>query len=84
MSYCRFNDVDSDVYVIEGFKGLWCVNCGYSKKGTYVTKSHKQMINHLRMHRRMGNKVPDRAMERLRRELRLGYKPGDVLLEEEK
>lgn len=36
---------------------------------TYRTNSRSEMIDHLKKHRQIGHKVPDRAIERLNREI---------------
>jgi hypothetical protein len=72
VSYCRNNGQDSDVYVIEHVGNaktgpfLYCY-CGDGAGSQYFTRSG--MIDHLLEHRRRGDKVPDRALDRLASEL---------------
>ncbi len=79
MSYCRNNGKDSDVYVLASRDPkrqkdiMWCCGCEMSRdgdklKGT-VCDSKKEMVQHLREHRRQGDMVPERAFERLRLEI---------------
>jgi hypothetical protein len=68
MSYCRNNGKDSDVYVIGTRDGLECF-C----EDHLVLISRAGMIAHLRDHQRQGDKVPERAFERLYREIDEGY-----------
>jgi hypothetical protein len=73
MSYCRMNGTDSDVYVIatsDGVKDLWeCVGCSLTKE-SYGKTAHTRtaMMCHLSHHRAVGDKVPQRAIDRLKRE----------------
>jgi hypothetical protein len=73
MSYCRANGTDSDVYVIatsDGKKAVWeCVGCSLTKE-RYGKTAHTrtQMLCHLTHHRGVGDKVPQRAIDRLNRE----------------
>lgn len=73
MSYCRANGQDSDVYVIATTSSSsektvwWC--CGCKREGCAVD-NRQEMIGHLERHVAEGDKVPERAFERLRREIR--------------
>ena len=76
MSYCRMGD-DSNVYVIRNMLGtLECLACRISgepkedglRYGYFAVDLEDEMIEHLLEHRRQGWKVPERAIERLRRE----------------
>lgn len=78
MSYCRNNGHDSDVYVISNIneKGVasWeCVECCMEslRKGRAYS-SRKEMLTHLLEHIRLGDKVPERALRRLRQEIDAG------------
>jgi hypothetical protein len=71
MSYCRHDGVESDVYVIAttqsvGGGGWWC--CGCEKEGNF-TKTRQGMVAHLQEHREAGDKVPQRAFDRLAKEI---------------
>jgi hypothetical protein len=75
MSYCRNNGTDSDVYVIATANaktqkpGWWCCGCDFENN---FFETRPEMVEHLLQHRREGDKVPDRALERLRREIAAG------------
>lgn len=60
MSYARPGE-GSDVYVWGDGKLLHCEAEGK----TYTTTSHEEMWEHLRMHRRRGHTVPEKALDRL-------------------
>lgn len=69
MSYCRFGD-HSDVYVYDNGEFLVCCQCrlrGDHRDVLYPT--NRQMLAHLNAHRMVGHKVPERAPERLRKEM---------------
>lgn len=79
MSYCRNNGVDSDVYVINSGKKWECLGCPraprvnhqmFNVKGWVSFETRQGILDHLLEHRRLGDKVPNRALERLRREIR--------------
>jgi hypothetical protein len=75
MAYARFGE-DSDVYVILSKRfgsrpwdrskpGTWdCCNCTLGSKD-FVAHDAAQMIEHLRLHRLAGHKVPEDAIDRL-------------------
>lgn len=73
MSYCRMSG-DSDVYVIASTtlqpiggkaRQIWVCYC---EAESYVADTRKQMLNHLEYHKRKGDRVPDYAIERLKKE----------------
>jgi hypothetical protein len=71
MSYCRNNGKDSDVYVVASFsdtekKEIWACYCNLSP---FIAYSRQGMITHLKEHELKGDKVPQRAFDRLRREI---------------
>lgn len=70
MSYCRMG-WDSDVYVLRGVDGvLECVDCRASgSRGYFSCRTEAAMITHLEVHRAAGQRVPERALERLHREV---------------
>jgi hypothetical protein len=74
MSYCRNNGQDSDVYVIATANGRmepgWSC-CGCDKEPNFFP-SREGMVEHLLQHRTSGDKVPERALERLRQEIDAG------------
>lgn len=64
MSYCRIGG-DSDVYVIHSvFGGMVCY-CD----GEVGPMSRREMVEHLLQHREEGWLVPQRALDRLYREI---------------
>lgn len=64
MSYCRVGE-DSDVYVIRHVNGfLIC----YQHEPAYECRSEQSMICHLTIHRNAGDRVPQRALDRLEAE----------------
>ena len=67
MSYCRVGE-DSDVYVISDVShGVpTCYSCGI------IPLYPKDMVLHLIQHIRDGDKVPDRAFQRLLNEIEDG------------
>ncbi len=81
MSYCRNNGKDSDVYLIptgDEERSFWeCVGCYLAPRqilgGVEVawTKldTRQEALDHLLKHRAEGHKVPEHALERLRREI---------------
>ena len=64
MSYCRVGD-DSDVYVIHHVYGGMACYCG--EQDSLITKP--EMVEHLLAHRADGLRVPQRALDRLYREI---------------
>ena len=76
MSYCRNNGKDSDVYIVATcspddscIPGWWCCGCK-NIEDFFLTR--EKMIEHLLQHRKDGDKVPESALERLRREIAAG------------
>lgn len=70
MSYAKFGEFGSDVYVYLG-DDLHCSGCALN--GTeYTTTDRKQMIGHLGLHVEAGHCVPQRTFDRLKRELESG------------
>lgn len=63
MSYIRFTEQDSDVYVFYGANGYEC--CGCKLTGTAVFEDPEDMQAHLLLHREAGHIVPDVAFRRL-------------------
>lgn len=64
MSYCRIG-FDSDVYVVSHVGGGMACYCGTQE--TLMTKP--EMVEHLLQHREEGLQVPQRALDRLYREI---------------
>lgn len=67
MSYARF-DRDSDVYVYESTEcGFVCMSCSRNWRcQSWTCDTARQMIRHLKKHRKAGDKVPDYTLEELR------------------
>jgi hypothetical protein len=61
MSYCRVGE-GSDVYVIKHVGGYWACYCERDDNRQF---SPDGMIDHLLLHRMRGDRVPQRALERL-------------------
>lgn len=91
MSYCRNNGQDSDVYVIgtrdpqEKQSILQCFCGERGENGNYLRPfpsftTRSGMIAHLREHQERGDKVPDRAFQRLEQEIQ---EQGDEMCEQE-
>jgi hypothetical protein len=66
MSYCRAG-VDSSVYVIAHVDGGMACYCGRDEADRLLTKP--EMLGHLLAHRASGDKVPQRALDRLVKEI---------------
>jgi len=65
VSYCRVGD-DSDVYLIRALAGkVECIACRLEGPRGFVAKSERAMLAHLRKHLQAGQKVPQRAFDRL-------------------
>ena len=83
MSYCRDNGEDSDVYMFPtGRDKIVCCICAlmpieikveqgqeYEDQGSMTFDTKQEALQHLQQHRDAGHKVPERAFERLRREI---------------
>lgn len=85
MSYVRFGEDGSDVYVyghVDGF--ITCVDCLLGTGGSYSTDTDlgrfDQMIVHVIDHLRFGHTVPDSVITRLieRRNEELGGPPVEL------
>jgi hypothetical protein len=84
VSYCRKNGDDSDVYLIataEDSRGFWsCIGCdlaapkffGYCEVKFTEIDNLQEVLAHLEKHRESGHKVPERALERVRKEIAAG------------
>ena len=64
MSYCRTGE-DSDIYVYRKRPNL--LVC-HSETGSFEASTEQEMIEHLLLHRRRGQRVPERALDRLKAE----------------
>lgn len=69
MSYARFAESGSDVYVYPTGERLICAGCSISSRGEYTTFDRTLMLLHLFMHRSCGDTVPQHAIDRLRAEI---------------
>ena len=67
MSYVRFGQDDSDVYVYEHVDGYYCCcMCALEDcRDHHETPAAFDMAEHLRDHRRAGHHVPQWAIDRL-------------------
>jgi hypothetical protein len=72
---------DSDVYVIASgepavlggrYREIWVCYCGKDLSPGNTTYTRQEMIEHLLEHRKVGDKVPEMALERLRKEIDAG------------
>lgn len=75
MSYARMNGIDSDVYVYEHSSGfIECCGCRLTAPeehedfGFARLSTAREALTHLEWHVREGDKVPERAFERIREE----------------
>lgn len=74
MSYCRWNGIDSDVYVIATYyqgKEAWdCICCSIATNNLMgLVHTRQEMLDHLLEHRLVGNRVPQYAIDRLQKEI---------------
>jgi len=71
MSYVRFGEEGSDVYVYShAYGGFVCDMCRLEEENwTFVAMSRSGMIAHLREHIAAGHVVPECAIERLEEEI---------------
>jgi hypothetical protein len=66
MSFVRWGEQNSDVYVYGGADFLRCCVCGVQDDGLdFKTLSYQEMIDHLKEHRRVGHVVPESAFKNL-------------------
>ena len=84
MSYCRKNGKDSDVYLIataEDSRAFWsCIGCDLTASTFFgqcevrftEMDTLQEVLAHLEKHREEGHKVPERALERVHREIAAG------------
>lgn len=83
MSYARFDGRESEVYVIATGGGMIeCLGCRITgdpssdgiRYGYFAVNRPEFMLEHLLEHREQGWKVPEYALERLKREVETGQK----------
>lgn len=68
MSYCRMSE--GDVYMYWSITGgIICCGCSFSRDASPVFFSRSEAITHLELHIEKGDIVPDRAIERLKKEI---------------
>ncbi len=88
MSYCRKNGDDSDIYLVATgewigttHRAFWsCIGCdlaaptffGYCEVRFTEMDTLQEVLAHLNAHREEGHKVPERALERVRKEIAAG------------
>jgi len=56
MSYCRFGEDGSSVYVFGSNQGLECCACRLGTQ-TFICKKEEEMISHLAQHKRANQRV---------------------------
>jgi len=67
MSYCRFSD--GDVYMYPSGKGIIeCCACRLPGGDFRLFSTKQDALDHLMWHKRAGHKVPQHAIDRLKRE----------------
>lgn len=72
MSYARCGN-DSDVYVIRDPNLQFICFPGTNKlhEAAFVCKTHQEMLEHLLLHRTVGDLVPERTINRIKLEMDL-------------
>jgi hypothetical protein len=82
MAYTRFtgkkyrrggwvgNIPPSETYIFGSFYSLECCGCRLSSDRFFATNSRREMLKHIRRHRKAGHAVPRAAWRRLVREIR--------------
>jgi hypothetical protein len=69
MSYARFGQDGSDVYVIAAERGMICCMCALAVDNQdVICPNARTMMAHLSYHARNGHHVPDACLARLRAE----------------
>jgi hypothetical protein len=69
MSYCRNSIDDSDIYLIRTIYGHY--ECFCKPLESFTCETPKEMFDHLMEHREDGLMVPDRALERLTKDMKV-------------
>lgn len=69
MSYCRRLG-DSDVYMYPTEDAICCCDCFISEEREPSFATRKEAIKHLLQHRKKNQKVPQYAIDRLKREIK--------------
>ena len=64
MSYIRFGEDGSDVYVFGSARGIECFGC--TLVSGFAAGSTQAMVDHLQAHRAAGDTVPDYVIPDLR------------------
>ena len=85
MSYCRHDGITSDVYLYYDDRvGRLCMGCMLLDDcgASVLCHDAQQAINHLKLHREVGHKVPSRAFTRLREEAKIEKIERDRVLKE--
>jgi hypothetical protein len=67
MSYCRFGQDDSDIYLFDHVAGYFeCCGCSLGKDGMSTQMSTiPEVLRHLNKHIEKGDLVPEYAFDRL-------------------
>lgn len=74
MSYCRWNEDGSNVYVFEHCDApgkILCYCCGLDGVEHFLG-SRQEMIDHLKRHQELGHVVSPRAFKELQKEIEEG------------
>lgn len=74
MSYCRTGD-DSDVYVVYNAHGYNCLGCSLTPDYQWPDacfETPDEMLSHLSSHKKAGEKVPKRCIERINHDKEFG------------
>ncbi len=69
MSYARFGENDSDVYVYSNGSSFVCCGCLLADESQYL-RSRAAVVEHLNEHVIAGHVVPQRAFDRLQSEMK--------------
>lgn len=82
MSYCRWSP-DSSVYVYPGAHAIVCCACSLDRpsRSDFSATRRSDMLAHLEAHHSAGDRVPERATQRLKQELQTlgdGYQPDGI------
>lgn len=86
LSYARFGEDGSDVYVFHSLEDMFlCVGCRIETTETgdmtasFACHTREEMLAHLRAHLVLEHKVPDRAIDRLEREIETGVDQNPLI-----
>jgi hypothetical protein len=70
MSYCRFGEDGSDVYIFASVRGgIECCGCWVNSGESINVATQEEMLHHINLHRRAGHHVPYEVDQRLSTEI---------------